>query len=201
MIAAINAERIKRFGRRTGASASSQLLGLGFGAARRHRRRFLRQSSRDRHPDRADFLLGVNQFGVAVLAIMSILGVTTEYRFGTIRPTFAAIPRRPQVLLAKAVVFGGLSFAVVAIVVVVAVVAAQVLADVGVSLTGPEVVRHLWGTPVFAMLCADRPRGGRVGAAFSGCGGDRCLVWMLALERIVSVLPRVGEHMCRSCRS
>ena len=56
--------------------------------------------------------------------IMAILGVTTEYRFGTIRPTFAAIPRRPQVLLAKAVVFGGLSFAVVAIVSVVAVVAA-----------------------------------------------------------------------------
>ena len=37
---------------------------------------------------------------------------------------------------------------------VVAVVAAQVLAGVGVSLTGPETVRHLWGTPVFAMLCA-----------------------------------------------
>lgn len=153
MIAAINAERIKLASTRSPywCLGVVVVLGLGFAVLLGAIAGGSYGSPGETDTLTDDFLLGVNQFGVAVLAIMSILGVTTEYRFGTIRPTFAAIPRRPQVLLAKAVVFGGLSFAVVAIVSVVAVVAAQVLAGIGVSLTGPETVRHLWGTPVFAL--------------------------------------------------
>ncbi|EON31651.1 hypothetical protein GTC6_16765 [Gordonia terrae C-6] len=197
MIAAINAERIKLASTRSPYWCLGVVVVLGLGLAvllgAVAGTSYGSPGEADTLTD--DFLIGVDQFGVAVLAIMAILGVTTEYRFGTIRPTFAAIPRRPRVLIAKAVVFGGLSFAVVAILCVVAVVVAQVLSGVGVSLTGPETVRHLWGTPVFAMLCA--LIGLAVGALVRHSAGAVAimLVWMLALERIVSVLPRVGEHI------
>jgi ABC-2 type transport system permease protein len=44
------------------------------------------------------------QFGVAVIMVLAALSVTTEYRFGTIRTTFQAVPHRGSVLAAKAAV-------------------------------------------------------------------------------------------------
>jgi ABC-2 type transport system permease protein len=43
-------------------------------------------------------------FGLVVIMVMAVLAVTTEYRFGTIRATFAAVPSRTNALLAKATV-------------------------------------------------------------------------------------------------
>ncbi|GAB83853.1 ABC transporter permease [Gordonia rubripertincta] len=142
-----------------------------------------------------DYLVGVNQFGVAVFAIMAVLGVTTEYRFGTIRPTFAAVPRRPLVILAKTVVFGGLTFVAAAIVGLLGVVLGQALTGNGIALGGPNTVRQLWGTPVFAMLCA--LIGLSVGALVRHSAGAVAIVlgWMFAFERILSVLPRIGENI------
>jgi ABC-2 type transport system permease protein len=40
-------------------------------------------------------------FGLVVVMVMATLAVTTEYRFGTIKATFQAIPNRTAVLLAK----------------------------------------------------------------------------------------------------
>ena len=47
-----------------------------------------------------------SQFGVAVIMVLAALSVTTEYRFGTIRTTFQAVPHRGSVLAAKAAVVG-----------------------------------------------------------------------------------------------
>ncbi|GAA1250213.1 ABC transporter permease [Prauserella halophila] len=43
-------------------------------------------------------------FGMAVIMVLATLAVTTEYRFGTMRTTFQAIPNRAAALLAKATV-------------------------------------------------------------------------------------------------
>src|SRR5438270_6632113 len=43
-------------------------------------------------------------FGLVVIMVMAALAVTTEYRFGTIRATFQAIPNRTAALLAKTTV-------------------------------------------------------------------------------------------------
>ena len=51
-----------------------------------------------------DPLLGVANFGVPVLMILSALTVTGEYRTAMIRTTFLATPRRARVLAAKALV-------------------------------------------------------------------------------------------------
>jgi ABC-type transport system involved in multi-copper enzyme maturation permease subunit len=48
--------------------------------------------------------------GLTVLIVLGVLFVTTEYRRGMIRTTFAASPRRGRVLAAKAVVIGAVSF-------------------------------------------------------------------------------------------
>jgi ABC-2 type transport system permease protein len=45
-------------------------------------------------------------FGLVVIMVMATLAVTTEYRFGTIRATFQAIPNRTAALLAKTTVVG-----------------------------------------------------------------------------------------------
>lgn len=45
-------------------------------------------------------------FGLIVIMVMAALSVTTEYRFGTIRASFQAVPNRISLLLAKAGVVG-----------------------------------------------------------------------------------------------
>jgi ABC-2 type transport system permease protein len=48
-------------------------------------------------------------FGLIVIMVMAALSVTTEYRFGTIRASFQAVPGRISLLLAKAAVVGVVS--------------------------------------------------------------------------------------------
>jgi ABC-2 type transport system permease protein len=45
-------------------------------------------------------LRGAN-LGMSIFMVLAALSITTEYRFGTIKSTFLAAPRRPAVLLAK----------------------------------------------------------------------------------------------------
>lgn len=51
----------------------------------------------------SDTQMGYN-LGLTVVMVMAALAVTTEYRFGTIRTTFQAIPNRSAVLLSKTAV-------------------------------------------------------------------------------------------------
>jgi ABC-2 type transport system permease protein len=50
--------------------------------------------------------------GLLLAGALGVLTMTSEYSSGMIRATLAAIPRRPLVLAAKAVVFGGVVLAV-----------------------------------------------------------------------------------------
>src|SRR5690606_9321856 len=44
------------------------------------------------------------QLGMSVFMVLAALAVTTDYRFGTMRSTFLAAPKRTQVLAAKTAV-------------------------------------------------------------------------------------------------
>ena len=46
--------------------------------------------------------------GQVITGVLGVLAITSEYSSGLIRVTFAAVPRRPLVLAAKAFVFGAL---------------------------------------------------------------------------------------------
>lgn len=51
-----------------------------------------------------EVLSGTNRVAVMLLGVIAAVSITNEYGFGTIRPTFAATPRRSRVVLAKGVV-------------------------------------------------------------------------------------------------
>ena len=55
----------------------------------------------------------MTQFGVGlgqmVIMVMAALAVTTEYRFGTIRTSFQAVPQRAALLLNKTIVVATLA--------------------------------------------------------------------------------------------
>ncbi|NUU19723.1 ABC transporter permease [Cellulomonas humilata] len=102
-------------------------------------------------------LLGVVAGLMALICVGALFG-TSEYRRGMIRTTFTAVPRRGQVLAAKATVLGAATF-VLSLVAVVAsfVVAVPILQDSGMappafptpSLTDAAVVRALVLTALF----------------------------------------------------
>jgi ABC-2 type transport system permease protein len=71
-------------------------------------------------------LTGV-QAGQAVVAIIAVLAISSEYSTGMIRITLTAIPRRQTVLATKAAVTGGLVLAAGAIAVLVSVLAGQLI--------------------------------------------------------------------------
>ena len=64
------------------------------------------------------FLTGSSIIMVMLLGVMGAVGITSEFSNNTIRPTFAATPRRGRVIGAKAIVTGGAA-ALVAVVVLV----------------------------------------------------------------------------------
>lgn len=142
-------------------------------------------------------LIGLNQFGVLVLMIMAVLAITSEYRFGTIRTTFQAVPRRPTVLAAKAIVFGGLALVVTGVLAVVALVLVHILGgrSAGIDFADSGVLRQIWGTAVVAALYVLVGLG--VGAIVRHTAGAIVvvLIWNLALESILRILPKVGSHI------
>lgn len=60
-------------------------------------------NGRDFAPTVASTQVGYG-LGMAVIMVLAALSVTTEYRFGTIRTTFQAVPHRASALLAKTTV-------------------------------------------------------------------------------------------------
>jgi hypothetical protein len=101
--------------------------------------------------------------GLLVLVPLGVVYVTSEYRRGLIRTTFAAVPARAPVLAAKAVVLGGLTFVVGLAAALVAFFLTQpILRDHGFrppmfpaqSLTEPRVLRAVLGAAVFLTLLA-----------------------------------------------
>jgi ABC-2 type transport system permease protein len=64
-------------------------------------------------PEEAQVTPAMTQFGVGlgqmVIMVMAALAVTTEYRFGTIRTSFQAVPQRMALLLNKTIVVATLA--------------------------------------------------------------------------------------------
>lgn len=110
----------------------------------------------------ANSLQGV-LFGLLPIIAVGVLFVTSEYKRGLIRTSFAAIPSRGRVLAAKAIVLGGASFALALPAAVLSFLLAQpVLRDNGFAppsypepdLFDPTVLRVVVGTAVFFAVIA-----------------------------------------------
>jgi ABC-2 type transport system permease protein len=94
---------------------TTAIVGVGLGAivtsaqaARFDTRSLIAQQSFD--PTRSS--LAGFLFAQLAVGVLGVLIVSAEYSTGTIRATFSAIPRRPLVLAAKALLFGAIVFVV-----------------------------------------------------------------------------------------
>ena len=144
---------------------------------------------------RADFnpinqsLIGVNLAELAVGAL-GVLVATSEYSSGMIRATFAAVPRRLTVLVAKVGVLAAVTFAVCVVAVLIAFLGGQALLGAhGISLSDPGAVRAVLGSALY--LTGVGALG--VGLGFlirSTAGGIATLLGLvLVLPIIASALP------------
>jgi hypothetical protein len=194
-IAALNAERIKLSTIRSPlwSCVAAAVLSLGVAA--------LQGSSAygaaGLPPEKA--ALGVAVFGVPVLMVLSAMTMTGEYRSGTIRTTFAAIPNRTLVVVVKAIVAALFSAAYTAVLVLGAMLAAQVASTpvLGsmLSLTEAGVWRVTGALALFAALAAVLGVG--VGALLRYAAGAVAvlLLWPLVVEPILGNLPDVGSQV------
>jgi ABC-2 type transport system permease protein len=141
--------------------------------------------------------LGIGAIAVVFAALAGVLVVASEYRFGTIRPTFVFTPRRSRVVVAKFVASAaaGLVFAVVAVGLAFGIGRAILSArgiplaldagDVRLILLGGLAAAALWGT---------------IGAALGSILHNQVaaviglLVWVFVLENVLfGLVPSVGR--------
>jgi ABC-2 type transport system permease protein len=139
-------------------------------------------------------------FGVplVLMALLGVLSVTQEFRYGTVTSTYLGEPRRTRVLVAK-----WLSSALTSLVITTATLAVSV--TFGIALIRSQdgdvtAAAQFWQTVAagFVVMAAYGAIGVAVGALVPNqiAAVVGVLVWMLAVEQIViPVLPAVGRWM------
>ncbi|HSL64206.1 MAG TPA: hypothetical protein VK874_06055 [Gaiellaceae bacterium] len=155
-------------------------------------------------PDRADLAGHDNQHGLlsagtaAALfaALIGVMAITSEFRHGTIRPTFVVTPHRTRVIVAKVIasVAMGLVFGLAAIALSFGVgYAALAGRDIPLELETTHVVWLMLGTP--AMTAAWAAIGVGLGAivrnqVFAVIG---LIVWAMLVDNLlVNLVPDIG---------
>ncbi|AGM10592.1 ABC transporter permease [Amycolatopsis keratiniphila] len=134
-------------------------------------------------------------FGMAVIMVLAALSVTTEYRFGTIRTTFQAVPNRTSALLAKTGVVAMLSLVIGEV----AAFGAWGLASVmrpedlmlnttaeWISVAGVGVVFALASVIAIAVGILIRHSAGAISLV---------LIYALAVENLIQLIPKIGKDI------
>jgi ABC-2 type transport system permease protein len=94
--------------------------------------------------------------GQLVVAVLGVLTITSEFSSGLVRATFAAVPRRPLVLAAKVVVFGGTALIAGEVLTFAAFFAGEAVLHGGaphVTLATPGVLRAVVMAGAYVCLC------------------------------------------------
>jgi ABC-2 type transport system permease protein len=195
VLAALNAERIKLTTIRSPLWSAGVAAVLSLGVAA------LQGSSAygaaGLPPEKA--VTGVAVFGVPVMMVLSAMTMTGEYRSGTIRTTFAAIPNRTLVLVAKMVVAALFSAIFIAVMVIGSAIVAQSastpLLGERLSLAEVGVWRLAGELALFAALAA--VLGVAVGALLRYAAGAVAvlLLWPLVVEPILGNMPNLGSEV------
>jgi ABC-type transport system involved in multi-copper enzyme maturation permease subunit len=131
--------------------------------------------------------------GYLIIPVLGVLMMTSEHGSGAIRSTLAAVPRRHQVLLAKAVVFGAVVLVVDQVVTFGAFLAGQrVMGDApNAALGDPGVVRALVLSGLFLVLMGVFGMG--LGALVRRSGAAVAVYFALALVVPDLLLALPGE--------
>jgi ABC-2 type transport system permease protein len=140
-------------------------------------------------------LVGYN-FALMVLLVMAAIAVTNEYRFGTIRATFTAVPNRTAVLLAKTGVVALVVGIVGEVLAFAAYGVARVIepnADLAIN-SAPE-WRFLFGIGVVFALSAVIAIAVGTLVRQTAAAISILLVWTLLVESLIGLIPKVGDDI------
>ncbi|MBM4526301.1 ABC transporter permease [Rhodococcus hoagii] len=138
---------------------------------------------------------GAAQFGAMLVMIMSALAVTTEYRFGVIRTTFQAIPRRTQVIGGKAALLAAIAAVLGLVIALASFFVAQATSGEMLSMGSGDNARELFGIPIYYALLAVLAVG--VGTLIRQSAGaiSLLLLWPLVIESLATIIPKVGKYV------
>lgn len=135
-------------------------------------------------------------FGMPVVMVLAALAVTTEYRFGTMRTTFQAIPNRTAALLAKTVVVAALALVIGEVSAFGSLAVTQLSqpdADLALNSTADWInVAGIGPIYAFAAVLAIG-----VGIMIRHSAGAIALlmIYSLAVESLVQMIPTIGEDI------
>jgi ABC-2 type transport system permease protein len=193
-LSVITVERIKLFSTRSPwwCMIVAAVLSIGLSAL------FLGFTPSEQKPQASILMTqGGAQLSQMVMMVMAALAVTTEYRFGTIRTSFQAVPQRAALLLGKTAVVAALAGIVGLIAAfggwAIGSLAAGSSADLAIN-TGAE-WRLLAGEGVVFALSAVIAVA--VGVLIRQSAGAIAILilWPLLVENLFNLIPKVGDDL------
>jgi ABC-2 type transport system permease protein len=139
---------------------------------------------------------GGYQFGLVVMMVMAALAVTTEYRFGTIKTTFQAVPNRTALLLAKTGVVAVLS----AVIGEIAAFASWALARAihpasTLALSGEAAWRNIAGMGLVYLITAVIAVAVAILVRQTAGAVAILLIYSLLVENLVVLIPKIGQDI------
>jgi ABC-2 type transport system permease protein len=149
--------------------------------------------------DRLTFALAGVSTALTLLAVVGVLAITQEFRFSTIRVTFAAVPGRARVILGKALVVGVVAFVLSAVMVALTTVLGAAImsardAPIDFGLTGTT--RVLVGAVLLSVLYALVGLGVGAIVRSQALALVLVIVWPLLVEGIFgTIFPSVGKFL------
>ncbi|RZS37708.1 ABC-2 type transport system permease protein [Herbihabitans rhizosphaerae] len=137
-------------------------------------------------------------FGLVVVMVLAALAITTEYRFGTIRATFQAVPNRTSALLAKTGVVAAVAFVIAEIGAFLAWGLANVIKpEANLALNSMADWRNVAGAGlIFALAAVVAVALGTLVRHSAGAIAI-VLVYSQVAEPLISQLPSVGPDIYR----
>jgi ABC-2 type transport system permease protein len=139
---------------------------------------------------------GGYQFGLVVMMVMASLAVTTEYRFGTIKTTFQAVPNRTSLLLAKTAVVAILAAVIGEIAAFASWGIAKIIHPAGtLALSSEATWRNVAGMGLVYFVTAVIAVA--VGVLIRQTAGAVAilLIYTLLVENLVVLIPKIGDNI------
>ena len=149
--------------------------------------------------DVAGLVTGSSVVTALLLGVVGAVSISAEFAYGTIRPTFAATPKRMRVLISKAVVIALFAAVAEALVVVFCfAVSSAIVSSRGatLSLNGqPEARAALIGIVVFAVIVSLLGFGIGMVIRNTPAAVAVLILWPLVVENIImAILSAAGVH-------
>ena len=142
---------------------------------------------------------GITGFGVMVLMILAALVVTSEYRFGTLKTTFQAVPKRTTVVVAKVAIVGFfgavLTTALAFGAYIIAGLVANSEAQQALTLSSEADWRGIYGVPIYAFLCVTLAIAIGVLLRQSAGAISLLVLWPLLIESLFGLFGNVGRKI------